>query len=115
MIHVAEQKRVFTFISLYPLGLVASINTTLVIIIRYRHVVRPHRLSYILKVYLSIRHLHLRGRDTQAGSMRTSKPDIQKMGPPSKIGNNVTDHSCEYFELHLDPVCQHGDTLQPWS
>ena len=70
-----------------------------IIIIRYRQVVRPHRLPCFLKVYLSIRLLHLRGRDTQAGSMGTSNPDIPTMGPPSKIGNNVTDHSCGHFEF----------------
>ena len=68
-----------------------------------------------MKVYLSIRLLHLRGRDTQAGSMGTSNPDIQTIGPPSKIGNNVTEHSCGHIELHRDPVYHHGDTLQPWS
>ena len=69
------------------------IHSILAIIIRYRQVVRRHRLPCILKVYLSIRILHLRGCDTQAGSLGTSNPDIQIMGPPSKIGNNVTDHS----------------------
>ena len=69
------------------------------IIIRFRQVVRPHRLPCILKVYLSIRLLHLRGCDTQAGSMGTCNPDIQIMGPPSKIGNNVTDLSCGYIEI----------------
>ena len=82
----------------------------IIIIIRYRQVVRPHRLTCILKVYLSIRLLHLRGRDTQAGSMGTSNPYIQTMGPPSKIGNNV-----DILSSPLDPVCHHGDTLQPWS
>ena len=43
-----------------------------IIIIRYQQV-RPHRLPYILKVYLSIRLLHLRGRDTQAGGMGTTR------------------------------------------
>ena len=80
-----------------------------------RQVVRPHRLPCILKVYLSISLFHLTGRDTQAGSMRKSNLDIQTMGPPSKIGNNVTHHSCGHIELHLDPVRHHGDTLQPWS
>ena len=52
-----------------------------------------------MKVYLSIRLLHLKGRDTQVGSMGTSNPDIQTMGSPSKIGNNVADHSYGHIEF----------------
>ena len=57
------------------------------------------QVTRILKVHLSIRLLHLRGRDTQAGSMGTSNRDIQIMGPPSTIGNKVTDHSWVYIEF----------------
>ena len=70
---------------------------TIIIIIRHRQVVRPHRLPRILKVYLSICLLHLRGPDTQAGSMGTTNPDIHTMVPPSKIENNVTDHSSHIY------------------
>ena len=102
---------------LYKLHLVAETIPLVAfqnIIIRYRQVVRPHRLPCILKVYLSIRLLHLRGRDTQAGSMGTSNPDIQIMGPPSKIGNKVTDHSCGYIEFASSsslPPCRHTSAM----
>ena len=48
--------------------------------------------------------------------MGTSNPDNQIIGPPSKIGENVTllDHYVVYVEMHLDPACRHGDTLLLW-
>ena len=55
----------------------------------------------ILQVYRAIRFLHLRGYDTQAGSMGTNNPDIQTMRPPSKIGNNVTDHFVDIWDRIL--------------